>query len=167
MNALGIMIDSWSKKTPVDIAGEKILAAEKAANELEKAQAALTAAQAAAEKAKLAAEEAVHNLPPCELASALEAVEGTPEPSQEVVVESEDARIARIVVETLTGLGVVPQTGSNQSQASAPAPVPQEQQQVTVVKAAEELTLAAAPVAGPSNSKGGNYPAPKQNKQRR
>lgn len=163
MNALGIMIDSWSKKTPVDVAGEKILAAEKAANELEKAQAALTTAQAAAEKAKLAAEEAVHNLPPVEPAAG---EEGTPVPSTDVVVESDDARIARIVVETLTGLGIVPQPGLNQSQASAPAPAPQEQE-VTVVKAAEELTLAAAPVTGPSNSKGGNYPAPKQNKQRR
>lgn len=161
MNALGLVIDSWSKKTPVDVAGEKILAAEKAANELEKAQAALTAAQAAAESAKVAAEEAVHNLPPCELASALEAA-ATSEPSTDVVVESDDARIARIVVETLTGLGVVPQ--ANPKQAQAPTPPAQE---VTVEKSAEELTLAPAPVAGPSSSKGGNYPAGKQHKHHR
>lgn len=163
MNALGIMIDSWGKKDVAELACEKIVAAEAAAVELEKAQAALAAAQAAAEKAKLAAEEAVHNLPPVEPAAG---EEGTPVPSTDVVVESDDARIARIVVETLTGLGIVPQPGLNQSQASAPAPATPVQE-VTVVKAAEELTLAAAPVAGPSNSNGGNYPAPKQNKQRR
>ena len=162
MNALNIIIDSWGKKDVVEVAAEKIVAAEAAAVELEKAQAALAAAQAAAKKAKLAAEEAVHNLPPVEPAAG---EEGTPVPSTDVVAESDDARIARIVVETLTGLGIVPQPGLNQSQASAPAPATPVQ--VTVVKAAEELTLAAAPVAGPSNSNGGNYPAPKQNKQRR
>ncbi len=162
MNALNTVIDSWGKKDVAELACEKIIAAEAAAVELEKAQAALAAAQAVAEKAKLAAEEAVHNLPPVEPAAG---EEGTPVPSTDVVVESDDARIARIVVETLTGLGIVPQPGLNQSQASAPAPATPVQ--VTVVKAAEELTLAAAPVAGPSNSNGGNYPAPKQNKQRR
>ena len=162
MNALNIIIDSWGKKDVVEVAAEKIVAAEAAAVELEKAQAALAAAQAVAKKAKLAAEEAVHNLPPVEPAAG---EEGTPVPSTDVVAESDDARIARIVVETLTGLGIVPQPGLNQSQASAPAPATPVQ--VTVVKAAEELTLAAAPVAGPSNSNGGNYPAPKQNKQRR
>ena len=166
MNALGMMIDSWGKKDVAEVACEKIAAAEAAAIELEKAQAALAAAQAVAEKAKAAAEEAVHRLPPVEPAATEEVAEATPEPSANVVVESDDARIARIVVETLTGLGIVPQPGLNQSQASAPAPAPQEQE-VTVVKAAEELTLAPAPVAGPSNSMGGNYPAPKQNKQRR
>lgn len=164
MNALGIMIDNWGKKDVAELACEKIVAAEAAAVELEKAQAALAAAQAVAEKAKAAAEEAVHRLPPVEPAAG---EEGTPVPSENVVVESDDARIARIVVETLTGLGIVPQAGSNQAPAAVPAPAPQEQQQVTVVKAAEELTLAAAPVVGPSNSKGGNYPAPKQSKQRR
>lgn len=67
--------------------------------------------------------------------------------------ESEDARIARIVAETLANMGVTP-----------PASKPVE---ISVEKSAEELTLAPAPVAGPSSSKGGNYPAPKQNKQRR
>lgn len=166
MNALGIMIDSWGKKDVAEVACEKIIAAEKAAVELQKAQAALAAAQAVAEKAKAEAEEAVHRLPPVEPAATEEVAEATPEPSENVVVESDDARIARIVVETLTGLGIVPQAGSNQAPAAVPAPAPQEQV-VTVVKAAEELTLAAAPVAGPSNSKGGNYPAPKQSKQRR
>lgn len=165
MSVLGIMIDSWGKKDVAEVACEKIIAAEKAAVELEKAQAALAAAQAVAEKAKAEAEKAVHNLPPVEPAATEEVAQATPEPSQEVAVESEDARIARIVVETLTGLGVVPQAGSNQAPA-ATAPAPQEQV-VTVVKAAEELTLAPAPVAGPSSSKGGNYPAAKQHKQRR
>lgn len=165
MNALGIMIDSWGKKTPADLASEKIIAAEAAAVELEKAQAALAAAQAVAEKAKAAAEEAVHRLPPVEPAATEEVAEATPEPSANAVVESEDARIARIVVETITSLGVVPQPGLNQSQASAPEPAATAE--ITVVKPAEELTLAAAPVAGASSSKGGNYPAPKQHKQRR
>ena len=165
MNAFGIMIDSWGKKDVAQVACEKIVAAEAAAVELEKAQAALAAAQAVAEKAKAEAEKAVHNLPPVEPAATEEVAQATSEPSQEVAVESEDARIARIVVETITSLGVVPQAGTNQAPAIT-APAPQEQV-VTVVKPAEELTLAAAPVAGPSNSKGGNYPAPKQNKQRR
>ena len=167
MNALGMMIDSWGKKDVAEVACEKILAAEKAAIELEKAQAALAAAQAVAEKAKAEAEKAVHRLPPVEPVATEEVAQATPEPSQEVAVESDDARIARIVVETLTGLGIVPQPGLNQPQASAPAPAPQEQQQVTVEKSADELTLAPAPVAGPSSSKGGNYPAAKQNKNRR
>lgn len=165
MNALGIMIDSWGKKDVAELACEKIVAAEAAAVELEKAQAALAAAQAVAEKAKLAAEEAVHNLPPVAPAATEEVAQATPEPSADVVVESDDARIARIVVETLTGLGVVPQADSNQAPAiTAPA---QQTQPVTVEKSADELTLAAVPVAGPSNSKGGNYPAAKQHKQRR
>ena len=160
MNALGIMIDSWGKKDVASLACEKIVAAEAAAVELEKAQAALAAAQAVAEKAKLAAEEAVHNLPPVAPAATEEVAQATPEPSQEVAVESEDARIARIVVETITSLGVVPQAPA----ATAPA---QQTQPVTVEKSADELTLAPAPVAGPSSSMGGNYPAPKQNKPRR
>ena len=149
MNALGLVIDSWGKKDVVEVAAEKIVAAEAAAVELEKAQAALAAAQAAAEKAKLAVEEAVHNLPPC---------------GEAVATESDDARIARIVIETLTSLGVVPQANLKQAQASVPPPATPVQ--VTVEKSAEELTLAAAPVAGASSSKGGNYPAGKQHKQR-
>ena len=153
MNALNVVIDSWGKKDVAELACEKIIAAEAAATELEKAQAALAAAQDVAEKAKAEAEKAVHNLPPLEQAAVVVEESTTVSSPAATVVESEDERIARIVIETLTSLGVVP----------APAtPV-----QVTVVKAAEELTLAAAPVAGPSNSNGGNYPAPKQNKQRR
>ena len=156
MNALGTVIDSWGKKTPADLASEKIRVAEKAAVELEKAQAALAAAQAVAEKAKAEAEEAVHRLPPVEPVATEEVAQATSEPSANAVVESEDARITRIVVETITSLGVVPQT--------APA---QQAQPVTVEKSADELTLAPAPVAGPSSSKGGNYPAGKQQKPRR
>ena len=156
MNALNIVIDSWGKKDVAELACEKIIAAEAAATELEKAQAALAAAQDVAEKAKAAAEEAVHRLPPVEPAATEEVAQATPEPSQEVAVESEDARIARIVVETITSLGVVPQT--------APA---QQAQPVTVEKSADELTLAPAPVAGPSSSMGGNYPVGKQQKPRR
>ena len=162
MNALGMMIDSWNKKTPADLASEKILVAEKAAVELEKAQAALAAAQAVAEKAKAEAEEAVHNLPPCELVTSEECVTA-PTPSQSI--ETEDARIARIVTETLVSLGVVPQTNPKQAPAATAPATPA--QEVTVEKSAEELTLSAVPVAGPSSSKGGNYPAAKQHKQRR
>lgn len=162
MNALGMMIDSWGKKTPADLASEKILVAEKAAVELEKAQAALAAAQAVAEKAKAEAEEAVHNLPPCELVTSEECVTA-PTPSQSI--ETEDARIARIVTETLVSLGVVPQTNPKQAPAATAPATPA--QGVTVEKSAEELTLSAVPVAGPSSSKGGNYPAAKQHKQRR
>ena len=162
MNALGIMVDSWGKKDVAEVACEKILAAEKAAIELEKAQAALAAAQAAAEKAKLAVEEAVHNLPPCELVTSEECVTA-PTPSQSI--ETEDARIARIVTETLVSLGVVPQTNPKQAPAATAPAIPA--QEVTVEKSAEELTLSAVPVAGPSSSKGGNYPAAKQTKQRR
>ena len=165
MNALGIMIDSWGKKDVAEVACEKILAAEKAAIELEKAQAALAAAQAVAEKAKAEAEKAVHRLPPVEPVATEEVAQATPEPSQEVAVESEDARIARIVLETITSLGVVPQAPA------ATAPAPQAQPvtvtEVQVQKPAEELTLSAVPVAGPTAAKGGNYPASKQNKQRR
>lgn len=67
--------------------------------------------------------------------------------------ETEDARIARIVAETLANMGV-----------TTPASKTVE---ITVEKSADDLTLAPAPVAGASSSKGGNYPAPKQNKQRR
>ena len=162
MNALGMMIDSWGKKTPADLASEKILVAEKAAVELEKAQAALAAAQAVAEKAKAEAEEAVHNLPPCELVTSEECVTA-PTPSQSI--ETEDARIARIVTETLVSLGVVPQTNPKQAPAATAPATPA--QEVTVEKSAEELTLSAVPVTGPSSSKGGNYPAAKQHKQRR
>ena len=162
MNALGTVIDSWGKKTPADLASEKILAAEKAAVELEKAQAALAAAQAVAEKAKAEAEEEVHRLPPVE---PLTTEESTTVPSPAAKVESEDERIARIVVETITSLGVVPQPGLNQSQASAPEPTTQPE--ITVEKSAVELTLSPAPVAGPTGAKGGNYPASKQNKNHR
>lgn len=162
MNALNTVIDSWGKKDVAELACEKIIAAEAAAVELEKAQAALAAAQAVAEKAKAEAEEAVHNLPPVE---PLATEESTTVPSPAAKVESEDERIARIVVETITSLGVVPQPGLNQSQASAPEPAATAE--ITVVKPAEELTLAAAPVVGASSSKGGNYPAAKQHKQRR
>ena len=165
MNALNVVIDSWGKKDVAELACEKIIAAEAAATELEKAQAALAAAQDVAEKAKAEAEKAVHNLPPLEQAAVVVEESTTVSSPAATVVESEDERIARIVIETLTSLGVVPQANLKQAQASVPAPATPVQ--VTVVKAAEELTLAAAPVAGPSNSNGGNYPAPKQNKQRR
>ena len=166
MNALNIVIDTWGKKDPADLACEKIIAAEAAATELEKAQAALAAAQDVAEKAKAEAEKAVHNLPPLEQAAVVVVEESTTVSSPAAtVVESEDGRIARIVAETLVSLGVVPQANLKQAQASVPAPATPVQ--VTVEKSAEELTLAAAPVAGASSSMGGNYPAAKQHKQRR
>ncbi len=165
MNALGMMIDSWGKKDVAEVACEKILAAEKAATELEKAQAALAAAQDVAEKAKAEAEKAVHNLPPLEQAAVVVEESTTVSSPAATVVESEDERIARIVAETLVSLGVVPQANLKQAQASVPAPATPVQ--VTVEKSAEELTLAAAPVAGASSSKCGNYPAAKQHKQRR
>ena len=156
MNALGIIINSWTQKSAANVASEKIAIAEKAAAELEKAQNALAAAQAIAEKAKADAEEAVHNLPPCKPAVGAET---------ESTTESNDAHIANIVVETLTDMRIVPQASTNQAPAAA-APAPQ-QQQVTVEKSAEELSLSPAPVAGPTAAKGGNYPAAKQSKQRR
>ena len=165
MNALNIVIDSWGKKDVAELACEKIIAAEAAATELEKAQAALAAAQDVAEKAKAEAEKAVHNLPPLEQAAVVVEESTTVSSPAATVVESEDERIARIVAETLVSLGVVPQANLKQAQASVPAPATPVQ--VTVEKSAEELTLAAAPVAGASSSKGGNYPAAKQHKQRR
>lgn len=160
MNALNIVIDSWGKKDVAELACEKIIAAEAAATELEKAQAALAAAQDVAEKAKAEAEKAVHNLPPLEQAAVVVEESTTVSSPAATVVESEDERIARIVAETLVSLGVVPQANLKQAQASVPAPATPVQ--VTVEKSAEELTLAAAPVAGASSSKGGNYPAAKQ-----
>ena len=163
MNALGLVIDTWGKKDPAELACEKIVAAEAAAVELEKAQAALAAAQAAAEKAKLAVEEAVHNLPPCGEAVATEE-SAAPAASPEASKESDDARIARIVAETLIRMGVVPpQVGVKEPQTTAPAVQPE----IIVEKSAVELTLSPAPVVGPTGAKGGNYPASKQTKQRR
>ena len=159
MNALGLMIDSWGKKDPAELACEKIAVAEKAAAELEKAQNALTAAQAAAEKAKAEAEKAVHRLPPVE---PVPVEESLPSPPVTAAVETEDERIARIVAETLIRMGVVPQAGVKEPQTTAPAVQPE----ITVEKSAVELTLSPAPVAGPTSAKGGNYPAAKQHKQR-
>ena len=161
MNALGLVIDSWGKKNVVEVAAEKIVAAEAAAVELEKAQAALAAAQAAAEKAKAEAEAAVNNLPPCGEAVATEE-SAAPAASPDVAIESDDARIARIVAETLIRMGVVPQAGVKEPQTTAPTTQPE----ITVEKSAVELTLSPAPVAGPTSAKGGNYPAAKQHKQR-
>ena len=163
MNALNIVIDTWGKKDPADLACEKIIAAEAAATELEKAQAALAAAQDVAEKAKAEAEKAVHNLPPLEQAVVVVEESTTVSSPAATVVESEDERIARIVAETLVSLGVVPQAGVKEVQTTAPTTQPE----ITVEKSAVELTLSPAPVAGASSSKGGNYPAAKQHKQRR
>ena len=163
MNALNIVIDSWGKKDVAELACEKIIAAEAAATELEKAQAALAVAQDAAEKAKAEAEKAVHNLPPLEQAAVVVEESTTVSSPAATVVESEDERIARIVAETLVSLGAVPQAGVKEAQVTAPSTPTQ----MTVEKSADELTLTPAATVGPSSSKGGNYPASKQNKNHR
>lgn len=156
MNALGMMIDSWGKKDVAQVACEKIAVAEAAALKLEQAQTALAAAQDAAEKAKAEAEEAVHRIPPVE--PVVENDEVIPTPAAVQAIESEDERIARIVSDLLSRKAA---ETNNVSTATVTVT------ELQVEKPAEELTLSPAPVAGPTAAKGGNYPAARQNKQRR